>query len=182
MRIMILFGAAALALGGCEVKSPPPPADPAAEASRVPISQEEAADIVADMHAAFTSGDAFKIMQHYAPGAVVFDPSRAEASTDRAMQTKWAADFVVMKPSDLVTSSRHVQVLDANTIIASGNAAFLADVGGNRERLTVRYSQVFDRQPGGEWKIVHEHMSMPPAPPAPASVTAAPLDPAAPVQ
>ena len=172
MRKLIVIGAAALALGGCEIKSPAPAADPAAEASRVSVTQEEADKIVADMHASFTGGDAFKIMEHYAPGAVMFDPAHIEPSADRTVQTKWAADFVTMKPSDLVSSSRQVQVLDGDTIVASGIAAFLADIGGNRERVSVRYSQVFERQGDGNWKIAHEHMSMPPAPmpaaPAPA--------------
>lgn len=172
MRYLIMIGAAALALGGCEVQSPAPGADSSSEATRVPVTQDEAEKIVADMHASFTGGDAFKIMEHYAPGAVLFDPAHGESSADRAVQTKWAAEFVTMKPSDLVSSSRQVQVLDGDTIVASGIAAFLADIGANRERLSVRYSQVFERQDDGSWKIAHEHMSLPPTPAAAAPAPA----------
>lgn len=164
MRHLVLIGAAALAVGGCEIKSPASGADPSSEATRVPVTQDEADKIATDMHASFTGGDAFKIMEHYAPGAVLFDPAHPEPSADRAVQTKWAAEFVTMKPSDLVTSSRQVQVLDGDTIVASGIAAFLADMGTNRERLSVRYSQVFERQDDGSWKVAHEHMSLPPTP------------------
>ena len=175
MRNWMMIGAAAFALTGCEIKSSAPERDGAAASAEAP-SQAEAEKIVADMHASFTGGDAFKIMEHYAPGAVMFDPAHPEPSDDRAVQTKWASDFVTMKPSDLVSTTRHVQVLDEDTIVASGIAAFLADLGPNRERLSVRYSQVFQRQPDGSWKIAHEHMSMPPAPmAAPQTLQPAPL-------
>ena len=173
MRTLMVVGVAALLLGGCEIQSS---GAGDAKASAAPVSQAEADKIVADMHQSFTGGDAFKIMDHYAPGAVIFDPGRAEPSADRAVQTKWASEFVTMKPSDLVSTTRHVQVLDGDTIVASGIAAFLADIGGNRERLSVRYSQVFQRQADGSWKIVNEHMSMPPAPmPAAPTLNPAPL-------
>ena len=163
MRNWVMIGAAACALAGCEIKSSAPDGDATAASAEAP-SQAEAQKIVADMHASFTGGDAFKIMEHYAPGAVMFDPAHPEPSADHAVQTKWASDFVTMKPSDLVSTTRHVQLLDEDTIVASGIAAFMADIGPNRERLSVRYSQVFQRQPDGSWKIAHEHMSLPPAP------------------
>ena len=165
MSKLILISAAALAVGACEVrKAAAPVGEPRVERA---LGQEEAEKVVANTHAAFTSGDAFRIMENYAPGASMFDPGHADMTTDRATQTKWTADFVAMKPSDLVTQPREVRVLDADTIVASGKAAFLAQVGANRERLQVRYSQVFQRQPDGAWKIVHEHMSMPPGPVGP---------------
>ena len=167
MRRLHLIGAAALALTACEFKQATAPGDGGAVSSSASISQADAEKIVADAHASFTGGDAFKIMEFYAPGAVMFDPTHVEPTGDRAIQTKWAADFVAMKPSDLVTQMRAVQILDGDTIVASGIAAFLANVGPNRQRLSSRYTQVFQRQADGSWKIVHEHMSLPPAPPGP---------------
>ena len=167
MRRLIMIGAAALALTACDVKQAAAPAEGGAASSATSISQADAEKIVAEAHASFTGGDAFKIMEFYAPGAVMFDPSHVEPTGDRAIQTKWAAEFVAMKPSDLVTQMRAVQILDGDTIVASGIAAFLADVGGHRQRLSSRYTQVFQRQSDGSWKIVHEHMSLPPAPPGP---------------
>lgn len=166
MRLILLVSLAALSLAGCDAQ---PKACVGQECGDpvTPMKQEEAEKIVADAHASFTSGDAFKIMEHYAPGASVFDPGHVEASTDRATQTKWAADFVAMKPSDLVTQSKEVRILGGDTIVASGIAAFLAQIGPNRERVSARYTQVYHQQPDGRWLIVHEHMSMPPAPPGP---------------
>ena len=167
MSKLILISAAALALGACEVrKTSEPAAEPRVEQAG-PVSQQEAERIVTAVHAAFTGGDAFKIMENYAPGASMFDPGHPESTTDRATQTKWTADFVAMKPSDLVVQPREVRVLDSDTIVASGMAAFVAQVGPDRQRLRVRFSQVFQRQPDGAWKIVHEHMSMPPGPVGP---------------
>jgi uncharacterized protein (TIGR02246 family) len=167
MRKLLLIGVAALALNACEVRKENAPSEQTAVSPAGAISQAEAEKIVADANASFTGGDAFKIMEFYAPGAVMFDPTHVEPTGDRAIQTKWAADFVAMKPSDLVTQMRAVQILDGDTIVASGIAAFLANVGPNRQRLSTRYTQVFERQADGSWKIVHEHMSLPPAPPGP---------------
>ncbi len=167
MRTSTIIAVAALLLAGCEVKTATTDEPAAAAATGAPVTEAEADRIVGEMHASFTSGDAFKIMDHYAPGAVLFDPTHAEPTGDRAVQTKWAAEFVTMKPSDLVSTPRQVQILGGDAFVVSGIAAFLADVGGNRQRLTARYSQLFQRQPGGSWKIVHEHMSLPPAPAGP---------------
>jgi len=176
MRALILAAVPALMLAGCDVKKSEPSGEAVSASAGTPLSQAEAEKIVGEMHASFTGGDAFKIMEHYAPGAVMFDPAHPEPSADHAVQTKWASDFVTMKPSDLVSTTRHVQLLDEDTIVASGIAAFMADIGPNRERLSVRYSQVFQRQPDGSWKIAHEHMSMPPAPmPAAPTLDPAPL-------
>ena len=125
-------------------------------------SQSEAEKIVADAEASFTSGDAQKIMGHYADGAVVFDPSLLEPSADRTMQTKWAAAFTTMQPADMTIASRQLQVLDADTMVASGVMSFTAQVGPNRQLLRTRFSDVYQKQADGSWKIVHEHMSGPP--------------------
>ena len=167
MRKLILISAAVAFLGACEVRRDEASGTGQRVAPAGSVSQDEAEKIVGAAHAAFTSGDAFQIMEHYAPGASVFDPAHIDATTDRATQTKWTADFVAMKPSDLVTQPREVRALDADTIVASGIAAFLAQMGPNRQRLRVRYSQVFERQSDGRWLIVHEHMSMPPGPAGP---------------
>lgn len=139
----------------------------AATASPRPLSALEAERIVGDAYASFTSGDAIQIMAHYAPGAIVLDAGHNAPSNDRSMITKWTADFALMKPSDLTTSPHMVQVLNGETIISSGIAAFLADVGGRRQRVSVRYTHVFERQRDGRWLIVNEHNSLSPEPVAP---------------
>ncbi len=162
MNKVLLLAAVALAAGGCEVRKGDGQA--ASQGGSGALSQADAEKVAADTLASFTSGDAFKIMEHYAPGAVAFDPAHPDATSDRAILTKWSADFVAMKPSDLVASPRQVQVLDRDTIVSSGIATFLGDAGGHRQRLSARFSQVLQRQPDGKWRIAHEHMSIPPAP------------------
>lgn len=162
MRGLLLAATVAALLGGCNVKTAE--SDPAkvAGASADAVKGTDAEQAVAAAHAAYVGGDAQKIMDLYAPGAIVFDPAHREPSNDRAMQTRWAADFVLMKPADMV-SKPVIQPLGPDSFIASGIAAFTAQVNGNRSLLHSRYSQVFQRQPDGRWLIVHEHMSIPPA-------------------
>ncbi len=170
MRKMVTMAAAAaaLALAGCDFKTAVSADNGAVTAaSMTPPTAAEADKVVGEAYAAFTSGDAIRMMGHYAPGATVIDAANNAPSNDRATITKWSADFAAMKPSDLVTNPRMVQVLDADTIVSSGIAAFLADVGGNRQRVSVRYTHVFQRQPDGRWLIVNEHNSIPPQPVAP---------------
>ncbi|HUR41558.1 MAG TPA: DUF4440 domain-containing protein, partial [Verrucomicrobiae bacterium] len=62
------------------------------------------------------------------------------------------------------TNPRIVQSLNDDTIVSSGIAAFLADVGGRRQRVSVRYTHVFAKQADGRWLIVAEHNSIPPQP------------------
>ena len=128
------------------------------------LSQNEAERVVGEAYASFTSGDAIAMMSHYAPGAVVVDAANNAPTADRPTITKWTADFAALKPSDLTTEPHFVQSVDGDTIVSSGIAAFLADVGGRRQRVSVRYTHVFERQPDGRWLIVAEHNSIPPQP------------------
>jgi uncharacterized protein (TIGR02246 family) len=161
MRTTFTIVTLALALAGCDVTTTTTADKGGAPAA---MTSGEADKVVADAYAAFTSGDAIRMMEHYAPNAVVIDAANNMPTTDRATITKWTADFAAMKPSDLTTDPRIVQSFDDHTIISSGIAAFLADVGGRRQRVSVRYTHVFERQPDGRWLIVAEHNSIPPQP------------------
>ena len=168
MRNVLTIAMVALALAGCDFKTAVTADNGSVTAaSLAPPTAAEADKVVGEAYAAFTSGDAIAMMGHYAPNATVIDAANNAPTSDRATITKWTADFAAMKPSDLVTNPRMVQVLDADTIVSSGIAAFLADVGGNRQRVSVRYTHVFQRQPDGRWLIVNEHNSIPPQPVAP---------------
>ena len=162
MRTGLTIFAAALALAGCKAANEGK--GNASDAHGPGISAEEADRIVNDAYASFTSGDAVRMMEHYAPNAVVIDAANNQPTTDRATITKWTADFAAMKPSDLVTNPKIVQAFNDDTIVSSGIAAFLADVGGRRQRVSVRYTHVFERQADGRWLIVAEHNSIPPQP------------------
>ena len=70
----------------------------------------------------------------------------------------------------LSATAGRIQVLDAGTIIASGTGTFNSGVPSGPRQITIRYSDVYQKQPDGHWLIVHEHLSNVPttAPRAPA--------------
>ncbi|MCY7339390.1 MAG: nuclear transport factor 2 family protein [Sphingomonas bacterium] len=162
MRSRLLIGVTALALAACNVQKSAP-ADAAEQgATAAPLTQADAEKIVADAEAAWSSNRIETVMANYADGAVVFDTSALAPTTDRNIQTRGNAAFLTMKPADFRVDPRHVQLLDNDTIVASGVLSFTANVGTARPVLKARYTQVYQRQNDGTFKIVHEHMSSPP--------------------
>ena len=161
MRNVIMVASAALALAGCEVKRGGDDGPAAGEAAER-LTQADADKIVANAEAAWSAGRIEAVMANYADGAVVFDTSTLSPTTDRNVQTRGNAAFLTMKPADFSVDPRHVQLLDDDTIVASGVLSFTANAGAARQWMRTRYSQVYQRQADGSWKIVHEHMSAPP--------------------
>jgi ketosteroid isomerase-like protein len=161
MRLNLLVGVAALALAGCNAEKSTK-TDEAAARPAAKLTQAEAEKIVANAESAWSSNRVETVMANYADGAVVFDTSTLPPTTDRNVQTRGNAAFLTMKPADFRVDPRHVQLLDNDTIVASGVLSFTASVGAARPLLKTRYTQVYQRQPDGSFKIVHEHMSSPP--------------------
>jgi ketosteroid isomerase-like protein len=154
MRISILLALAPLVLAGCKLQ-------PAQEAA--PPSTAEATRIAEAAEASFTTGDAKKIMAQYADGAVMFDAAQPAFSADRKVQTGWAQAFVSMKPADYHVPDRQIQVLGPDVFVSSGTEMYTIASGSARPTISLRFTDVFQRQRDGSWKIVHEHLSMPPA-------------------
>ena len=152
MRSIAVVALAALALAACKQADAPP----------APPSQADAEKIVSTAEASFGSGDANAVMAHYGDGAVIFDPEVLAPTADRQMQAKWTQGFVAMQPADFTVSDRNIQVLDSDTLVSSGVMAFTAQIGPARHRVRSRFSHVYQRQSDGSWKIVHEHISLPP--------------------
>lgn len=144
----------------------------ASGSAATPPTEAEAAATVDKVEATFTSGSAATIMENYAPGAVFFDPMVAEPTDDRATATKWTEGFVAMKPSAFSPGNRKVQVLDADTFITSGIGTMDAVVDNRPTKLSMRYTDVYQKQADGSWLVVHEHLSVPPK--AEAGAAAAP--------
>lgn len=128
------------------------------------VTSAEAAKIAETAEASFTTGDVRKIMGQYAEGAVMFDASHPGFSTDRKVQTGWAQDFVSMKAADYHVPDRQIQLLGPDAFISSGTEVFTVAAGTQRPTISARFTDVFQRQADGSWKIVHEHVSLPPAP------------------
>jgi ketosteroid isomerase-like protein len=161
MCFKLLVGVAALALAGCNGQQSPAN-DVEQTGAPATLTQADAEKIVANAEAAWNSNRIETVMANYADGAVVFDTSTLAPTTDRNVQTRGNAAFLMMKPADFRVDPRHVQLLDNDTIVASGVLSFTANVGAARPVLKTRYTQVYQRQPDGTFKVIHEHMSSPP--------------------
>ena len=142
------------ALAGCKAA----PADHAA------VTKAEAERVVEQAEANFTTGDVNAIMRQYADGAVMFDATHPAFSTDRKIQTGWTQSFVSMKPGDYHVPDRQIQIVGPDAFVSSGTEMFTVAAGAARPTISARFTDVFQRQPDGSWKIVHEHVSLPPAP------------------
>lgn len=156
MRTPMIIAAMAItiAAGGCKKAGP----------AAAPVTVAEATQIAEATDADYVSGDAAKIASHYAKGAVAFDPGHVDSSADPAVLKGWAEEFVSMKPGDLRNEARTIQLLGPEAFVTSGVAHFTVAAGAARPQVGVRISQIYQRQKDGSWKIVHEHMSMPPSP------------------
>jgi hypothetical protein len=129
-----------------------------------PVTEAEAAAIAERAEASFTTGNVDAIMAQYANGAVMIDASNPVPSTDRKVQTGWARAFVSMKPADYHVPDRHIQIVGPDAFISSGTEIATIEAGAARPTISARFTDVFQRQRDGSWKIVHEHVSMPPSP------------------
>lgn len=154
MRTLLVSIVAFVALAGCK----------AAQTNHSPVTKAEATKIAEQAEASFTTGDVNAIMRQYADGAVMFDGSHPTFTTDRKVQTGWARDFVSMKPADYHVPDRQIQIVGPDAFVSSGTEVFTVAAGAARPTITARFTDVFQRRSDGGWKIVHEHVSMPPAP------------------
>ena len=148
----IVIAAAVIALAGCQK---PPSGQP-------PVTKAEAEKIAEATEATFTLGDTGKIMDQYADGAAMIDASSPQPSSDRKIQTGWARAFTSMKPADYHVTGREIRLLGGDAFVSSGMEVFTVAAGAGRPTVSARFTDVFQRQPDGKWKIVAEHVSMPP--------------------
>jgi hypothetical protein len=127
-----------------------------------PITAAEATQIAERAEANFTKGDVNAVMAQYANNAVMIDAGSPDPSRDRNVQSGWAKTFVSMQPADYKVIDRHIQLLGDDAFISSGIETFTVAAGAARPTVSARFTDVFQRQKDGSWKIVNEHVSMPP--------------------
>jgi len=154
MRAIILTSCALFALAGCKLHQ---------AGEQASLTKAEATKIAESAEANFNTGDVKAVIGQYAEGAVMFDASHAAYSTDRKVQTGWAKDYVSMKPADYHVPDRQIQILGPNAFVSSGTEVFTIEAGTARPTISARFTDVFQRQSDGSWKIIHEHVSLPPA-------------------
>jgi ketosteroid isomerase-like protein len=135
------------------------------EQGHSPVTEAQARAIAERAEASFTTGDVKAIMNQYANGAVMIDASNPTPSTDRKVQTGWAQAFVSMKPADYHGPDRHIQIVGPDAFVSSGTEVFTVKAGAANPTVSARFTDVFQRQKDGSWKIVHELVSMPPTAP-----------------
>lgn len=127
-----------------------------------PVTEREAQAIAERAEASFTTGSVDAIMSQYADGAVMIDASHPTPSTDRKVQKGWAGAFTSMKPANYHVPDRHIQIVGPDAFVSSGTEVFTVQAGAASPTVSARFTDVFQRQRDGSWKIVHEHVSMPP--------------------
>src|SRR6476659_4960460 len=134
-----------------------------APSGQPPVTEAQANRIAELAEASFTTGDTKAIMAQYAGNAVMIDAAAPNPSADRKVQSGWAASFVSMRPADYKVIDRHIQLLGGDAFVSSGIERFTVGAGSARPTVSARFTDVFQRQKDGGWKIVHEHVSMPPS-------------------
>ena len=160
MRMSAIISLALLAAAGCRQATP---------GSNPPVSEAQAQKIAEQAEASFTTGDVKAVMAQYADGAVMIDAASPDPSADRKVQSDWAQTFVSMKPADYQVRGRHIQLLGPDSFASTGIESFTVAAGTARPTISARFTDIFQRQKDGGWKIVNEHVSMPPPVPATAA-------------
>ncbi|MEQ7872824.1 nuclear transport factor 2 family protein [Sphingomonas sp. ASV193] len=129
-----------------------------------PVTDAEARQVAEQAEASFTGGNVDAIMSHYADGATMIDGSDPTPTTDRKVQTGWAKTFASMKPADYRVTNRQINIVGPDAFVSSGIESFTVQAGNARPRVSARFTDVFHRGNDKQWKIVAEHVSMPPTP------------------
>jgi hypothetical protein len=135
---------------------------PAATPSAMKLTDAQAAAIADAAQLAWTSMDAAKIDSVYGANIIGFDPMAPPLSTDRGNWTRLQQGFAAMKFNQVNIPDRKIQILDDNTFVVSGIAQFTSK-DGPVKAMPMRFTDVYQRQPGGKFLIVNEHVSQVPA-------------------
>ncbi len=153
MRTIIATLVAAAALAACARTA----------GDHTAVTESEASKVATAAEANFTTGNLDAIMSQYDDKAVMIDASNPDPSNDRKVTTGWTKIFVSMKPAGYKVTGRHIQLLGPDAFVSSGIESFSVAAGAARPTVSARFTDVFKRE-GDTWKIVHEHVSMPPTP------------------
>lgn len=198
MRKSLLLSA--LFLAGCSAECPKQAAAPPMPAPQAPISEADAAAFIDKVPAALIAKDVPGAIALYADNAVALDPMSPDVITTKEANTASTNGFLSGNVTKLTLNERHVQILDADTFIATQLVTIDMMPGKKAEQSMMRITDVVEKDGAGAWKIVNEHLSAmpaapkaklpvlkewtpPAAPAAPASPTSAPAPaPAAPAK
>lgn len=150
------FLAAAVAcvlLGACQKEDTP--------AANVAVDEVEAAKVFDATVAAWGSMDAAKIKALYAPDVAGFDYSHAPLVTDRATWDKNQDGFAAAKLDTISVVEKKIQLLGPDAFVVSSTADGKS-TAMPKNNAAFRCTDVYQRQPDGNWLIVNENCGAPP--------------------
>ena len=174
-RVLAAAAAAGLTLlAACTPPTPAPEAPPPPPAPAL-LSAPEAAAIADKLGQAVASGDSAQILANYASDAVAFSVLTNDLIAT-AEANKADTEAVLKLQPKATLNARKIQVLDADTFLDTGVMTWDVTRNGKPTWFVVRYTDVFQKQADGSWKVVNEHLSLTPQPvktrPAPLAAAA----------
>ena len=123
-----------------------------------PPSEADAAKIVDTTVQTWQSMDAAKIKALYAANVAGYDPLAPGLAKDSASWGKFQDDFAAAKIDKLVEKARLIQVLDADTFVASGSWD-ATSTATPANAMSWRCTDTYQKQADGAWLIANEHCS-----------------------
>ena len=154
----IALACGSLLLASCEQKATPPS----------PVTEAEMTTAFDAAKAAWISMDIAKVDSLYADDVVAFDVAAPNPVEGKAAMHKFNEVFIGMKFDAAQMRNDRLRALGPDAFIASGIAHFTSTAGQVKE-ADIRYSETFQKQADGSWKIVHEHIDFPPKEEEPAA-------------
>ncbi|MBY0564883.1 MAG: SgcJ/EcaC family oxidoreductase [Hyphomonadaceae bacterium] len=175
LRLGIVVAAFA-ALAACAPATEQKAADASATAATAPTEADVAA-LFDRWNAALATGNPDTVAALYAEDAVL-EPtvSNNVRSTPQEIR-EYFVEFLPSRPQGTI-NERYIDILGDNVAMDQGVYTFDLPGAAEGRWVTARYTFVYTREPGGEWKIEHHHSSAMPEPvtqrPAPLAAAATP--------
>ncbi|MDH6707628.1 uncharacterized protein (TIGR02246 family) [Kitasatospora sp. MAA19] len=109
-------------------------------------------------NAALATGDANRVADLYAPGAVLLPTVSAEVRTTRAGIVDYFKHFLESKPVGHI-QEQFINILDRTSAIDTGLYQFtLTNKDGSKTKVDARFTFVYELR-GSQWLIVNHHSS-----------------------
>ncbi|MDF1505994.1 nuclear transport factor 2 family protein [Roseisolibacter sp. H3M3-2] len=171
-----LAAAGVLLLAACRSESATPDgtaAPPAGDPARAEALADTLGALVADAYDFTRPDPVARLMALYSPTDPVVSAAAGRVTTSRAalqlqIQRFWERVGQNMRDPRFVLGPRHVTALGADAAVLTTTYAIVHRTPEDRPHtLRGAWTAVFERR-GGRWVIVQEHLSDPPAGPAPA--------------
>ncbi|WP_411146793.1 SgcJ/EcaC family oxidoreductase [Streptomyces sp. x-80] len=164
VTVAVLFaGAGSAYAAGTPVQDPVVRTATAAPAATTPLpTQRQIAALFDRWNAALATGDANRVADLYAPGAVLLPTLSARLRTDRNAIVDYFKHFLDSKPVGRI-QERFIHVLGPTAAVDTGLYQFtLTNKDGTKSKVDARYTFVYELR-GGRWLIINHHSSVVPS-------------------